>query len=74
MRIAVVPTNTKSGVVTVKSLLSKPVQIRGFFCDPYKVSALFSVKANFTAVESNISNEGFIDLTGSCYLWALRQR
>lgn len=65
MRIAVVPASTKSGVATVKSLLSKPVPIRGFYRDLSKVPAPFPAKANFTAVEGDISNEGSIDLTGS---------
>jgi uncharacterized protein YbjT (DUF2867 family) len=65
MRIAVVPASTKSGAATIKSLLSKPVQTKGFYRDLSKIPASFSAQANFTAVEGDVSTEGSIDLTGS---------
>lgn len=71
MQITVVPASTKSGVATIKSLLSKPVQIRGLYRDLSKVPASFSAKASFTAVEGDISNEGSIDLTRSDTILAI---
>lgn len=65
MRVTVVPASTKSGVATIRSLLSKPVQVRGIYRDLSKVPAAFSAEANFSAVEGNASDKGALDLTGS---------
>lgn len=65
MLVTVVPASTKSGAATIRSLLSKPVQIRGIYRDLSKVPATFSAQANFSAVEGDISNSGSLDLTGS---------
>jgi putative NADH-flavin reductase len=65
MRVTVVPASTKSGVATIRSLLSKPVQVRGIYRDLSKIPATFSADANFSAIEGNASDEGALDLTGS---------
>jgi uncharacterized protein YbjT (DUF2867 family) len=65
MRITVVPASTKTGVATIKSLLSKPVQVRGIYRDLSKVLPSFSAEPNFSAVEGNASEKGTLDLTGS---------
>lgn len=65
MRIAVVPASTKTGAATIKSLLNKPVQTKGFYRDLSKVPASFSAQANFTAVEGDVLTGGSIALIGS---------
>lgn len=65
MLVTVVPASTKSGAATVRSLLTKPVQVRGIYRDLSKIPAAFSAKSNFSAVEGNASDEGTLDLTGS---------
>jgi uncharacterized protein YbjT (DUF2867 family) len=65
MRVTVVPASTKSGVATIRSLLSKPVQVRGIYRDLSKVPGEFLTETNFSAVEGNASDKGALDLTGS---------
>lgn len=71
MRVTVVPASAKSGVATINSLLSKPVQVRGVYRDLSKVPAAFSVAANFSAAEGNASDKGTLDLTGSDAILAI---
>ncbi|CEO58393.1 hypothetical protein PMG11_03122 [Penicillium brasilianum] len=65
MQVTIVPASTKTGEAAIRSLLSKPVQVRGIYRDLSKVPAAFSAEAKFSAVEGNASEKGALDLTGS---------
>ncbi|KAJ5689027.1 hypothetical protein N7462_003419 [Penicillium macrosclerotiorum] len=71
MQVTIIPASTNTGAATIRSLLSKPVQIRGVYRDLSKVPATFLAQPNFSAIEGDISKKGSFSLKESDAILAI---